>query len=131
MNFNELVKTNKQNVKNIIRLITRQDNEDLEQEVYIKAWKNADKYEERGNFKSWLCTIAKNVSKDYLKSSSFRNSNNTTSDEVALATVSDLKATPDKRLLAQERQQRIISAIEGLKPKFKEFLSHKLKETNN
>ena len=67
MNFNDLIKANKQNVKNIIRLITKQDNEDLEQEVYIKAWKNASKYEERGSFKSWITTIAKNVSKDYLK----------------------------------------------------------------
>ena len=50
MNFSELIKANKQNVKNIIRMITKQDNEDLEQEVYIKAWKNADKYEERGSF---------------------------------------------------------------------------------
>jgi len=36
MDFNELVKQNKQNVKSIIRLITKQENEDLEQEVYIK-----------------------------------------------------------------------------------------------
>ena len=73
MNFSELIKANQNNVKNIIRLITKQDNEDLEQEVYIKAWKNANKYEERGNFKSWISTIAKNVSKDYLKSSYFKN----------------------------------------------------------
>ena len=63
MNFNDLIKLNKQNVKSVIRLITKQDNEDLEQEVYIKAWKNSDKYEEKGNFKSWITTIAKNVSK--------------------------------------------------------------------
>ena len=54
MNFNDLVKSNKQNVKNIIKLITRQENEDLEQEVFIRAWKNIDKYEERGTFKSWI-----------------------------------------------------------------------------
>ena len=59
MNFNDLVNANKQNVKNIIRLITKQENEDLEQEVFVKAWKNVDKYEERGTFKSWICTIAK------------------------------------------------------------------------
>ena len=70
MNFNDLIKSNKQNVKNIIRLITKQDNEDLEQEVYVRVWKNAEKYQERGNFKSWISTIAKNVSKDFLKSSS-------------------------------------------------------------
>ena len=46
MNFEEIIKTNKQNIKNIIRMITKQDNEDIEQEVYIKLWKNSDKYEE-------------------------------------------------------------------------------------
>ena len=44
MNFDEIIKANKQNIKNIIRLITHQDNEDIEQEVYIKLWKNSTKY---------------------------------------------------------------------------------------
>ncbi|MBQ4114627.1 sigma-70 family RNA polymerase sigma factor [bacterium] len=122
MDFNELIKTNKQNVKNIIRLITKADNEDLEQEVYIKAWKNSEKYEERGSFKSWISTIAKNVSKDYLKSAGFRNSQNTTSDEVVLNTVKDVKVTPENKLLVSERQNRIISSIESLKPKLKETI---------
>jgi RNA polymerase sigma-70 factor (ECF subfamily) len=122
MNFNELVNANKQNVKNIIRLITKQDNEDLEQEVFVKAWKNSDKYEERGNFKSWICTIAKNVSKDYLKSAGFRNSNNTTSDEIVLGTIRDTKQSPEAKIIAGERQARIINAIESLKPKLKETI---------
>ena len=122
MNFNELIKANKQNVKNIIRLITKQDNEDLEQEVYVKVWKNADKYEERGSFKSWISTVAKNVSKDYLKSAGFRNASNTTSDELVMATIKDNKQTPEKKVLAGERQSRIIDAIEELKPKLKEAI---------
>ena len=122
MNFNELVKANKQNVKNIIRLITNQENEDLEQEVFMKVWKNTDKYEERGSFKSWINTVAKNVSKDYLKSLSYRNSMNTTSDDIVLSTVKDTKSTPENRASAMERQARIISAIEGLKPKFREVI---------
>lgn len=122
MNFSELIKANKNNVKNIIRLITKQDNEDLEQEVYIKAWKNADKYEERGTFKAWINTIAKNVSKDYLKSAGFRNSCNTTSDDIVLNSVHDSKATPEKVAAASERQNRIIGAIEELKPKLKETI---------
>ena len=122
MDFNELIKANKNNVKGIIRLITRQDNEDLEQEVYIKAWKNADKYEERGTFKAWINTVARNVSKDYLKSAGFKNSQNTTSDEITLNTVKDSKASPETALVASERQKRIISAIEELKPKLKETI---------
>ena len=122
MNFNELIKANKENVKSIIRLITKQDNEDLEQEVYLKAWKNADKYEERGTFKSWINTIAKNVSKDYLKSAYFKNSMNSTSDDVVLGTIKDSKITPEGSILASERQNRIICAIEELKPKLKETI---------
>lgn len=122
MNFNKLIEANKQNVKNIIRLITNQDNEDLEQEVYVKAWKNADKYEERGNFKSWITTIAKNVSKDYLKSAYFKNSVNSTSDDVVLNSVKDSKSTPDSAIISGERQKRIITAIEELKPKLKEAI---------
>ena len=122
MNFNDLIKTNKQNVKNIIKLITKQENEDLEQEVYVKAWKNAEKYEERGSFKSWISTIAKNVSKDYLKSAGFKNSNNTTSDEIVLNTLKDSKQTPEAQIIRNERQVRIIEAIESLKPKLKETI---------
>ena len=122
MNFNDLIKSNKQNIKNIIKLITKQENEDLEQEVYLKVWKNADKYEERGNFKSWVNTIAKNVSKDYLKSASFKNSSNTTSDEYTLECIKDNKTTPELKVIRSERQSRIISAIEELKPKFKEVI---------
>ena len=122
MNFNELINSNKQNVKNIIRLITRQDNEDLEQEVFIKAWKNIDKYEERGSFKSWICTVAKNVSKDYLKSSGFKNMQNSTSDELVLNNVVEKKFSPDGRAEAYERQARIIDAIESLKPKLRETI---------
>ena len=35
MDFNKVVEANKQNIKNIIRLITREENEDLEQEVFV------------------------------------------------------------------------------------------------
>ena len=48
MDFNKVIEANKQNIKNIIRLITKEDNEDLEQEVYVKIWKNSDKYQEKG-----------------------------------------------------------------------------------
>lgn len=122
MDFNEIIKTNKQNVKNIIRLITKQDNEDLEQEVYIKLWKNADKYEERGCFKSWVNTIAKNTSKDYLKSSVVRNEQNSTSDELVITNIKDKKSSPENKLLTNERQKQIIHAIDNLKPKFREVI---------
>ena len=122
MDFKELIKKNQNNVKGIIKLITKEANEDLEQEVYIKAWKNSDKYIEQGNFKSWINTIAKNVSKDYLKSVYKKNLNNSTSDEAGLNTIKDKKETPELKLIKNERQTQIINAINSLKPKFKEVI---------
>ncbi len=122
MDFNELVKLNKNNVKSIIRLITKQENEDLEQEVYIKAWRNRERYQEKGSLKSWINTIAANVAKDYLKSAWFKNSQNSTSDDYTLSSVKDNKITPEDSVVSLERQKRIISAIESLKPKMKEVI---------
>lgn len=122
MNFNEIIETNKNNIKNIIRLITKSENEDLEQEVYIKLWKNSDKYKEQGSMKSWIGTIAKNTSKDYLKSAMVRNEQNSTSDEFVITNIKDKKTTPEDRVLANERQKRIIKAIDSLKPKLRETI---------
>ena len=122
MDFKQVVKDNKTNVKSIIKLITKEENEDLEQEVYVKVWKNAGKYKEQGTFKSWINTIAKNVSKDYLKSVQKRNQDSLVGDEEVLNTIKDKKSTPELRLITNDRQKRITEAINTLKPKFKEVV---------
>lgn len=122
MNFKKLIKSNQNNVRSIIRLITNETNEDLEQEVYVKVWKNADKYTEQGSFKSWINTIAKNVSKDYLKSKQKRNQDCLTNDDEVINTVKDKKSTPELRVISNDRQKIIKKAINSLKPKFKEVI---------
>ena len=122
MDFKELVKNNQNTVRNIIRLITKETNEDLEQEVFVKVWKNADKYKEQGTFKSWINTIAKNVSKDYLKSAYKKNIETSVSDDDILNSIKDKKTTPELKLISNDRQKRITGAINSLKPKFKEVI---------
>ena len=122
MDFKEIIKTNQNNVKSIIRLITKENNEDLEQEVYIKVWKNSEKYQEKGSFKSWINTIAKNVSKDYLKSVQKRNQDALTGDDDVFNSIKDKKGTPELRVINNDRQKIITTAIESLKPKFKEVI---------
>ena len=122
MDFKEVVKNNQSNVKSIIRLITKETNEDLEQEVYIKVWKNSEKYKEQGAFKSWINTIAKNVSKDYLRSVQKRNQDSLVDDEEIMNNVRDKKSTPELRLISNDRQKTITEAINSLKPKFKEVV---------
>lgn len=120
MNFSELIKQNKQNVRNIIKKITNEQNEDIEQEVYIKVWQNQSKYEEKGKLKGWIGTIAKNLAKDYLKSSYVKNT--TIAEEEKLNEIKDKKQTPELTLIQNERQKLIINAINALKPKFKEVV---------
>ena len=120
MDFKQLIRSNQNNVRSIIRLITKETNEDLEQEVYMKVLKNADKYKEQGAFKSWINTIAKNVSKDYLKSVQKRNQGYLTSDEEIINSLKDKKESPELKLVSNDRQKRILDAVNSLKPKFKQ-----------
>ena len=105
MDLKEIIKKNKQNVKNIIRLITKEEEtDDLEQEVYVKVWKNSDRYKEQGSITGWINTIAKNVSKDYLKSAYRKRQDVTTSDDNVLVLIKDKKSTPENRLLKTEKK---------------------------
>ncbi len=122
MDFNKLIESNKQNIKNIIKLITREENEDLEQEVYVKIWKNSDKYVEKGSAKSWVSMIARNASLDYIKSTYHKVFQTSTSDDFILSSIKDRKNTPDDKVISLERQKAIIAAIDNLKPKFKEVI---------
>lgn len=122
MDFEKIIKTNKQNIKNIIRLITKEENEDIEQEVYLKIWKNSDKYKEKGSIKSWISTITRNTSLDYIKSAYYKIFQNSDSDDFVITGIKDKKNTPESNVINIERQKKIIKAIDDLKPKFREVI---------
>ena len=122
MNFQEIIEKNRATVKNIIKSIVKEENEDLEQEVFIKAWRNSDKYKEQGSFRSWIGTIARNVSKDYLKSSVKKQEQNSESDEYSLSLIQDNKPTPELKVIRNERQAKIIEAVNSLKPKLRDVI---------
>lgn len=122
MDFKQIIKNNKVQVNKIIHLITKQPNEDIEQEVYIKAWKHIDKYKSYGSFKSWISTIAKNLSKDYLKSSSYKARINSISEDCHLSSIVDTKSIPEQEMTRKFRKRRIKNAIENLKPKLKQVI---------
>ena len=94
MNIKKIIEDNRQYVKNLIKTITNtHNNEDIEQEVYIKLWKNRDKYEENGKFKSWIKTITINATKDFLKSKQNKQANMIVDDEDALKNIHSKKNT--------------------------------------
>ncbi len=101
--------------------MTGSDNEDIEQEVYIRTWKNLDKYKEQGKFKSWINTITANLCRDYIKSAYFRNES-TSEGEESLLNIADKNPTPENIFIKRQRQNTVINAIESLKPKLKEVV---------
>lgn len=121
-------------IKSVIKKITGSYNEDLEQEVYIKTWKNLQNYQEQGSFKSWLGTITRNVCLDYFKSSSYRQSQKEISGEEILANKS-VNSNFDKIIDAKTRQKIILKAIDELPAKMRkvvymcEFEDYTIKET--
>lgn len=66
--MDNIIKTHSKYIKSIIRNITGQGNEDIEQEVYIKAWQHKDDYKDEGKLKNWLSVITKHTCFDYIKS---------------------------------------------------------------
>ena len=123
MNFRDIFQ-NKQKIKNIIRLVTKENAqvcEDLEQEVDIKALKNKDKYTETGKFQNWITTITYNVSRDYLKSAKNRNETQI-EDENIVVNIKDRKRSPEETMLQKERQLRISRAINSLNKKHREVV---------
>ena len=102
--------------------MTGSQNEDIEQEVYIRTWKNIDKYKEHGKFKSWVSTITANLCRDYMKSSYFRHSQNSVTEEDDLIQIRDEKESIEDTFIRKQKQKRIIEAIDSLKPKFREVV---------
>lgn len=123
MNFKDIFQ-NKQKIKNIIKLVTKENAEvceDLEQEVYIKAFKNQDKYTETGKFSNWITTIAYNVSRDHLKSAKKRYETQF-EDENKIINIKDKKISLEERILQRERQIRISGAINSLNKKMRDVI---------
>ena len=122
MNLEEIVKVNKQTVKNLIKSLIKKENEDLEQEVYIKLLKNSDKYQEQGNFSAWLKTVVVNTVKDFFKSSCYKKELSSVYDESIILNEKSNTLSPEDKVISIERQKYIINAIDNLKPKFREVI---------
>lgn len=96
-------------------------NEDLEQEVYIKTWKNIKNYKEQQKFTQWISTIARNTCKDYLKSKSFKKSNSEVLGDEALQNIK-CKEPEICEYDSKMRQKIILKAVKSLPKKMKEVV---------
>ena len=116
-----IIEQNKGLIKAIIKKITGSYNDDIEQEVYIKTWKNIDNYKESGKLKSWIATITANVCRDYFKSSSYKQNLREVRDEYVLENKAVL-ASQEKIIDAKKRQKIILKAVDELPYKMRKVV---------
>jgi len=123
-NIDNIVKDYGKNIRSVINSFSViKNNQDVEQEVYIKVWKNIHFYQNKGNLWRWLKMITVNACKDHIKSKSFTQCQITSQeDESVFINLKDSSPTPDDIALLNERQKLLINAIENLGAKFKEVI---------
>ncbi len=93
--------------------------EDIAQQVFIRVWKSANRYEPQAKFTTWLFTITRNLVFNEVRR---RQRKPTVSiderEEVTHMTVADLQgASPEEALLHSELEAAVDKAIQALPEK--------------
>lgn len=112
---------NKGLIRSIIKKLTGSYNEDVEQEVYIKAWKNLDNYKEEGKFLQWIGVLTANVCRDYFKSKQFKMSQKQVASEDVLEKVA-IGGKQEEKIDAKRRQKLILKAVDSLPKKMRKIV---------
>ena len=119
--FEELVERHQRAVIGTVAkmLGNASDAEDIAQQVFVRIWKSAVRYEAQAKFTTWLFTITRNLVFNEVRR---RKRKPTVSvderEETTHRTVEDLQAvSPDDEMLQTELEEAIDRAIQGLPDK--------------
>ena len=117
----DIITQNQGRIKAIIKKLTGSYNEDIEQEIYIKTWKNMNMYKEEGKFVQWISTLAANVCRDYLKSKQHQAEVRKIGDETLLDRVA-VGGRQEEVIDAKRRQEIILKAVDTLPKKMRQVI---------
>ncbi len=106
---------------------TKQDVEDILQNVFIKVYKNINDYDQNLNFSSWIYRITYNELIDWYRKDKTRASLSLDDTDIGiLEKISDDTKEDDfKRFDKLKEKEYIIQALEKLKPEYREILIQK------
>ncbi len=102
-----------------------QEAEDITQEVFVKVWRNLKKFNKDKSFKTWIFTIAKNTSIDFLKKKKaipFSEFENEEGENKLIETLADSMPLPDKLFERASIGEMLNRAMEKLSPKYRMVL---------
>jgi RNA polymerase sigma-70 factor (ECF subfamily) len=119
--FEILVNRHQTSVLNLIYhfIGDRAQAKDLAQEVFIRVWQAAKRYEPKAKFTTWIYQIATNLCLNELRSARRRkwfpfHRSNEDSETAIEETLSDPSPTAEDLLLAKERSRQISKALQSL-----------------
>ena len=97
---------------------------DITQDVFIKIWKNIKKYDEKkANFKTWLFTITRNTTTDYLRKKKTINFSTLDSEEERYEDNIEYEfILPDEILIKLEDKELLNKLLDKLPGNYKEVL---------
>jgi len=110
-----------------------QEAEDIVQDVFLKVWRNLKKFDQKKKFKTWIFSIAKNASVDFLRKSRsasggkrtipFSDFENEKGENIFAETLADKNPLPDELFKRAGIAEIISAAINQLAPKYRMVLS--------
>ena len=97
---------------------------DITQDVFVKAWKNIKKFNKDKSFKTWIYTIARNTSIDFLRKKKNINFSDLESDDSqdVLEKIPSEELLPDEILEIKDLSNVLQNAINSLSEKYKTVL---------
>ena len=129
--FGELIKNNERIVYNIcLRMLSNpEDAKDISQEIFIKIYKNINKYNNKASFSTWIYRISVNTCIDELRKKKrekedtvFIESDITYGDETIKPQFVSKEPTPEERLINSENNDDIIDAVSKLSEEHKKII---------
>lgn len=103
----------------IYKMVNNQaDAEDLTQEVFVKAYEKLSSYRGDSQFSTWLHTLARNRTIDFLR----RRKYHETDEQLAYIPSNVREESPQESLLSKERRQEMIQAISQLSESYREVI---------
>lgn len=116
-----LIQENQNRIRAIIKKMTGSYNEDIEQEVYVRAWENISRYEEKGKLAAWLSLITANLCRDYFRTKQFKSSQAQVSAE-EFDLVDEKEQTQEEIINIRQRQKLILKAVDSLPSKMRQVI---------
>jgi RNA polymerase sigma-70 factor, ECF subfamily len=130
--FAEIVKIYLKAIYNFVFRLTgdRDAAEDLTQETFVKAWKKLKSFDQSKSFKTWLFTIAKNTTFDWLKKKKEIPFSNFADEEGEswLENVADENILPDEILERSDLADELEKILEKIPPHYRVILLLHYKE---